>query len=90
LKEDTIPKPDGLAMVMQSTEVERNSDNIEQCSKMIEDCSHSVRESMLPAGRASDGSICNMTVIFRCARRAHQIIDSERERRSKAPAPSRL
>jgi hypothetical protein len=47
LKEDTIPKPDGLAMVTQSTKIERNSDNVEQCSKMIEDCSHCVRESQI-------------------------------------------
>jgi hypothetical protein len=45
LKEDTIPKPDGLAMVNHSTEIERNSDNIEQCSEMIEECSHCVRGS---------------------------------------------
>jgi hypothetical protein len=46
LKEDTIPKPDGLAMVTEPDNIERNSDNIEQCSKMIEDCSRCVRESM--------------------------------------------
>ena len=51
MKEDTIPKPDGLAMVTQSTEIERNSDNVELCSKMIEDCSQCVRGSRnLPEG----------------------------------------
>jgi hypothetical protein len=51
LKEDTIPKPDGLAMVTESTDIERNSNNVEQCSKMIEDCSHCVRGSRnLPEG----------------------------------------
>jgi hypothetical protein len=48
LKEDTIPKPNGLAMVKKCTDIERHSDNIEQCSKMIEDCSHCVRESRNP------------------------------------------
>jgi hypothetical protein len=43
LKEDTIPKPDGLAMVMRPDEIERTSNNIGQCSKMIEDCSRFVR-----------------------------------------------
>jgi hypothetical protein len=37
LKEDTIPKPDGLAMVTQSDDIERSSYNVEWCSKMIED-----------------------------------------------------
>jgi hypothetical protein len=46
LREDTIPKPDGLAMVKKSAEIERNSDNVELCSKMIEGCSHCVRGSM--------------------------------------------
>ncbi len=48
LKEDTIPKPDGLAMVTQSDDIERNSNNIGQCSKMIENCSHCIRESQMP------------------------------------------
>jgi hypothetical protein len=51
LKEDTIPKPDGLAMVTQPDNIERNSHNVELCSKMIEDCSHCVRGSRnLPEG----------------------------------------
>jgi cytochrome c2 len=49
LKEDTIPKPDGLAMVTESAEIEQNSNDIEQCSKMFEDCSHCIRESQIPA-----------------------------------------
>ena len=52
LKEDTIPKPDGLAMVMRPDDNERSSNNIEQCSKMIEDCSHCVRGSLEPSRRA--------------------------------------
>jgi hypothetical protein len=64
LKEDTIPKPDGLAMVMQSADIERNSDNIEQRSKMIEDYSQCIRRSRnLPEGlptaqSSSTGTIC--------------------------------
>jgi hypothetical protein len=45
LKEDTIPKPDGLAMVTKSDDIELNSNNIGQCSKMIEGCPHCVRGS---------------------------------------------
>jgi hypothetical protein len=45
LKEDTIPKPNGLGMVMRPDDIERSSNDIEQCSKMIEDCSHRVRGS---------------------------------------------
>jgi len=43
LKKDTIPKPDGLAMVMRPDDIEQSSNNVEQCSKMIEDCSRFVR-----------------------------------------------
>jgi hypothetical protein len=46
LKEDTIPKPDGLAMVTEFADIELNSDKVEQCSNMIEDYSHYVRGSM--------------------------------------------
>jgi hypothetical protein len=52
LKGDTIPKPDGLAMVERPDDIERSSDNVEQCSKMIEGCSHCVRESLAPSGSA--------------------------------------
>jgi hypothetical protein len=48
LREDTIPKPDGLAMVTESADIERNSDNLGQCSKMIEDSSQFVRGSTEP------------------------------------------
>jgi hypothetical protein len=45
-EQDTIPKPDGLATVTRSAEIERSSNDIGQRSKMIEDCSHCVRGSM--------------------------------------------
>ena len=45
LNKDTIPKPDGLAMVMRPDDIEQSSNNVEQCSKMIDDCSHRIRGS---------------------------------------------
>jgi hypothetical protein len=45
LKEDTIPKPNGLGMVMRPDDIEQSSNNVEQCSKMIDDCSHRIRGS---------------------------------------------
>jgi hypothetical protein len=90
LKEDTIPKPDGLAMVTESTKTERNSDNVEQRSKMIEDCSHCVRELVYPAGRASDGSLFQHGDDLQVTCRTFLSIGYGHESRSKAAVPSRL
>jgi hypothetical protein len=34
LEVDTIPKPDGLEVVKQSLDIERNSNDLEPCSKV--------------------------------------------------------
>jgi hypothetical protein len=89
LKKDTIPKPHGLAMVTESADIERNSDNIEQCSKMIEDCSHYVRGSRNLPKEFSMASTFQHGDVLPHTCRARQPIGSEHKCRSTA-APSRL
>jgi hypothetical protein len=76
-------------MVTESTDIERNSDNIEQCSKMIEDCSHYVRGSRNLPEEFSMASTFQHGDVLPHTCRARQPIGSEHKCRSTA-APSRL
>ena len=55
LKEDTIPKPDGLGRLMQTAYIERKSNNLGPRSKMFEDCSTTTRLLYIAQRKVEDG-----------------------------------